>query len=246
MTSRAPDSDGVVLSLRDVAKSFGGIRALDGLDLDVARGEIVGVIGPNGAGKTSLFDVMSGLQHPDTGKITFAGTRIERLPAHRIARLGLARTMQAAGVFVDLTVMENLRLAATWTPVRGRTFVDRAEMLLEQTRLTAHATIAAGRLSYGQQRLVEFAMAVMGRPSLVLLDEPAAGVNPVLIDRITELILTVHEEGTTFMIVEHNVPFVMGVSTRMVAMAQGRKIADGSVEQVRNDPLVLEHYLSGG
>lgn len=234
-----------ILSIAGVTKDFGGVRALDKVDIDVAAGEMVGVIGPNGAGKTTLFDVISGLQQPDTGTIRLNATRIDRLAPHQIARLGLSRTMQASGVFADLSAYENLKLAATWTSIRGPAFGERAAMLLEMTRLTVHASSRAGSLSYGQQRLLEFAMAVVGKPALVLLDEPAAGVNPVLIDRVSELIRALHHEGATFMIVEHNVPFVVGLSTRLVAMAQGRKIADGSVESVRADPVVLEHYLSG-
>ena len=234
------------LELRDVRRNFGGVAAVDGVSLQIEEGEVLGLIGPNGAGKTTLFDAISGIQKIDAGSIFFDGTRIDGRSVHRIARTGLARTMQDGGVFADLTVAENLRIAARWTPLPAGEVHARSAELLEMTGLAGREAEPAWQLSYGQQRLLEFAMALMGKPRLVLLDEPVAGVNPVLIRRIQELVSTLNGDGITFVIVEHNVPFVTAVSSRVVALARGCVIADGTAEAVRADPGVLEHYLVGG
>jgi branched-chain amino acid transport system ATP-binding protein len=236
----------MVVEVTDVRKHFGGISALDGMSMTVSEGEVVGLIGPNGAGKTTLFDVISGLQRADEGEVRLRGAIVSQLPPHRIFRAGLARTMQAGGVFEDLTVRENLRIACARTSLSDEEFTARADELLAMTRLTRLAEHPAGQLSYGQQRLLEFAMAVVGKPHVVLLDEPVAGVTPAVIDELGELIRRLNSDGLTFVIVEHNVPFVSAVSSRLVAMAQGRLIAEGTPDYVRGHAEVKERYLSGG
>ena len=233
-----------LLVVEKVTKRFSGVQALDDISFEVEAGGILGIIGPNGAGKTTLFDVICGLQPADAGTVVFKGERIERLRPHAIARRGLARTMQVAGVFGELTIAENLRVVATFAGP-GHEWRDWADELLTITKLRGREQERARNLSFGQQRLLEFAMAVVSRPALVLLDEPVAGVNPVLVDQITELIQELNRHNITFAIVEHNVPFVAGVSTRLMAMARGRKIAEGTADEVRRNASVLEHYLVG-
>jgi ABC-type branched-subunit amino acid transport system ATPase component len=236
---------GTLLELRDVSRAFGGVAAVDSVSLAVEEGEVVGLIGPNGAGKTTLFDSISGLQRIDTGSVSFAGQRIDNRRVHRIARSGLARTMQTGGVFADLTVAENLKIAGRWTSVDARELPSRSSDVLDLVGLAGREPDAARQLSYGQQRLLEFGMALMGNPRLILLDEPVAGVNPLLVEQIQRIVTTLNKNGTTFVIVEHNVPFVAAISTRVVAMARGRIIAEGTADAVRADPDVLEHYLTG-
>lgn len=234
-----------LLELANIRRAFGGVVAVDDVSLSVREGEVVGLIGPNGAGKTTLFDSISGVQKLDAGTVTFAGTRIDNRRIHRIARLGLARTMQAGGVFADLTVAENLKIAGRWTSLAAHEVPQRTAGVLELVGLPERDHDLARQLSYGQQRLLEFGMALMGSPRLILLDEPVAGVNPVLVEQIQGIISTLNKQGATFVVVEHNVPFVAAISTRVVAMARGRIIADGTADAVRSDPDVLEHYLTG-
>ncbi|MFQ6110405.1 MAG: ABC transporter ATP-binding protein [Nitrospinota bacterium] len=234
-----------------IFKFFGGLRALDGVSLNVEAGELVGLIGPNGSGKTTLFNCATGLLPPDGGTIRFRGQELVGQPPHAIAQAGIGRTFQLTRVFPDLTVWENLLLGQ---PHRGEPIAEalvraspggvrqRARELLAFIGIEHLANEPAGELSYGQQRLLEFAMVLMPEPALVLLDEPTAGVNPALIDRIMEHILAMNEQGTTFLIIEHNMEVIMTLSERIYFLSEGKKIAEGPPAAIQANPQVLEAY----
>ncbi len=235
-----------LLELDRVSRTFGGIHAVQDVTLALRAGVTTGLIGPNGAGKTTLFNLLSGLERPDTGEIRFGGRRIDRLTPNRIARLGIGRTFQSVRVFGALTVRENLEVAdlsAAHAAEPGRE--GRIDAALEVVDITAHADAVAGRLSYGQRKLVEMAMVLVQSPRMILLDEPVAGVNPVLTDRIGEILEGLARRGHTLLIVEHNVPFVTRLCQRIIVMANGRLLADGSAEAIQADPRVLEVFLGG-
>jgi ABC-type branched-subunit amino acid transport system ATPase component len=233
-----------------VSRAFGGIRAVDGVSLALQGPAIVGLIGPNGAGKTTLFDLIAGRQRADAGEIRFDGTRIDRLPEHRRARLGLSRTFQECRVLPEETCLDNILFAAqpkTLSPTRLRRFRgrrDRAEGLLELVRLQDFANRAAGDLSYGQRRLLEVACALASDPTLLLLDEPASGVNPAVLDLLHDVLLRVaRERRMLLVIVEHNMPFIMSLASHIVVMQAGRVLTQGEPATVRDDPRVIEAYL---
>lgn len=250
-----------ILSVRDVTKSFDGLRAVAGASFDVARNSITALIGPNGAGKTTMFDLLSGFARPDSGTIRFAGREIANMAPHRIARLGLVRTFQLTRVMAGMSVMDNMLLAAPrqpgehllllmQAPKRARAAESRArraaEALLESFGLAPKASDYAGSLSGGQRKLLEIGRALMTEPSIVLLDEPMAGVNPTLGRRILDHIEALRRKGgTTFLFVEHDMDVVMSRADRVVVMAQGRVIAIGTPSQIRADPQVIEAYLGG-
>ena len=249
---------GAILELSGVSKAYGGVQAVTDCDFTVPEGAVIGLIGPNGAGKSTTIDLVSGFQNPDSGSIRFAGTEIAGMPAHKISRLGLIRTFQASREWAKLTVMENMLVAA---PPRGREAVWRslfqagrlrseesndrvnARVILERLNLIALKDERAGNLSGGQKRLLEFARILMARPRMVLLDEPLAGVNPVLSERIHDAIKTLQSEQITVLLVEHNLPFVEGVCDSVIVMALGKRIATGSMEEMRADRHVVDAYL---
>ena len=240
-----------MLELQDVGrKSFGGIRAVDGVSLALHGPGIIGLIGPNGAGKTTLFDLIAGRQRADAGEIRFAGTRIDRLPAHRRARLGVSRTFQECRVLPEETCLDNILFAARPKPLRParlRRFPgrhDRAQELLALVRLQDFAPRLAGDLSYGQRRLLEVACALAADPTLLLLDEPASGVNPAVLDLLHDVLLRVATERRMLLvIVEHNMPFIMSLASHIVVMQAGRVLTQGDPATVRDDPRVIEAYL---
>jgi len=248
-----------ILELEEVAKHYGGVRAVDGASFDVERGSITALIGPNGAGKSTLFDVVSGFERGDDGVIRFDGRSIQRLPAYAIARRGLVRTFQLTKTLNVMSVLDNMLLAAQGHPGErlGGWFVRplaarrrerearlRAHELLETFGLGAQAGEYAGTLSGGQRKLLELARALMLGPRLVLLDEPLAGVNPTLGRRLLEHIEELRRrEGTTVLFVEHDMEVVMNHSDRVIVMAHGRVIADGAPEDVRHNEAVVEAYL---
>ena len=241
-----------ILEVRDVVRSFGGVRAVDGASLDVAEGSITSLIGPNGAGKSTLFNVVSGFLRPDAGRVVFEGRRIERKPAYRIAQAGLVRTFQTARALTRLTVLDNLLLAAPRQPgeqllrnVISRGTVlrrelesrERAKELLALVRLERHADDLAGTLSGGQRKLLDVARALMAGPRLVLLDEPMAGVNPTLRVQLLEHIVALRDElGLTVLLVEHDLDVVMRASDRVVVMSSGVVIAEGTPAEVEGGP----------
>lgn len=250
-----------LLAVEDVAKRFGGVRAVDGATLDVARGSITALIGPNGAGKSSLFNVVTGFERPDRGRVRFDGESIYRLPPHAIARRGMVRTFQLTKTLSVMTVLDNMLLAAPDHPGerlasvvvrpvrwrrREREVRARAALLLERFDLAGVAHDYAGTLSGGQRKLLELARALMLDPRLVLLDEPLAGVNPTLGRRLLAHIEELRDrDGTTFLFVEHDMEVVMNHSDRVIVMAAGKVIADGPPHQVRGDERVIEAYLGG-
>lgn len=248
------------LSVRKVSKAYRGVAALDAVSLDVAPGSITGLIGPNGSGKSTLFDCITGFQPPDAGEVRLAGRDIGGLAPQRIARLGLRRTFQQLRVFPELTVRENLLTAAQSAPghslaaellrtsaVRAheRAMRSRAQALLEEIALAPLAERPAGGLSYGQKKLVELGMALMNEPSVLLLDEPMAGVNPTLIEGLKAELLRVNRRGIALLLVEHNLKLVFEICTHVVVLDQGRVLAAGAPAEIAADPRVIDAYLGG-
>jgi branched-chain amino acid transport system ATP-binding protein len=238
-----------LLEVEGAQKRFGGVQAVDDCSLAVETGTITGLIGPNGSGKTTVFNLVTGYLPADAGQIRFDGRVIRRPDPTRLARAGLIRTFQQARVFPHLTVIENLVLAtqqAWWRCGQariGREERSRAEELLADFNLTAHASVAAAELSFGQRKLLEFAATLMGRPRLVLLDEPTAGVNPTVIETIEQHIRRLHGEGLTFLVVEHDMALVMRLCNPVIVLDRGCTIAEGTPEQVQSDARVLDAYL---
>jgi len=238
-----------LLTCQGLTKRFGGVVALEDCFLEVPEGEITGLIGPNGSGKTTLFNLVTGFVRPDRGEVRLGRERITGLAPDEVFRLGVGRTFQLPRVFPRLTVVENLLLPAPGGQGGGdagaRSRRERALALLDLLGLVAHAPLPAGRLSYGQRKLLELGMVMVGEPRLVLLDEPAGGVNPALLEVIGARIRELNRRGTTFVIVEHNLGFVMDLCHRVVVLDHGRPIASGTPRQVRDDPAVLAAYLGG-
>jgi ABC-type branched-subunit amino acid transport system ATPase component len=238
-----------LLAVEGVTKSFGGIRALDGCSFEIAEGSVAALIGPNGSGKTTAFNVITGYQLADAGSLRFRGRTVRRPDPCRLQRLGLARTFQQARVFPGLSVLENVvsgRNQPWHGLLRRRVSVAdrrRAEDVLDEFGLAAHAEVPAGRLSYGQRKLLELASVLMADPALVLLDEPTAGINPVMIEAMERHIRRRHAHGVTFLIVEHEMRFVMRLCDPVIVLDRGRPIACAAPSTVQNDPGVLDAYL---
>jgi len=256
------NNDSPILSVRDIRKYFGGIKAVDGISLNVAPNRITGLIGPNGAGKTTLFNVISGLYKADAGEIYFKGERIDNLSLHQTFQKGLCRTFQISRELKLMTVLENLmlvppdqegeRIWKTWLTSR---LVRRQENEIREKALEALDSVGllhlkdeyASNLSGGQKRLLELARTMMADPELILFDEPGAGVNPIerrtLAEHIRRL---VSEEGKTVFLIGHEMELVMDVCDPIIVMDRGRKLCEGSPEEISCDPQVLEVYLGGG
>jgi len=240
-----------LLELSGVGKAFGGVRAVDDCSFAVAEGTVTGLIGPNGSGKTTVFNIVTGYLRAEVGRVRFAGRDVTGHHPGRLYRHGLSRTFQQARVFPELTVRENLVVAGGYpwwqlaTPRVRRTDRARAGHLLEEFRLAALADLPAAELSYGQRKLLEFAAVLMSEPRLVLLDEPTAGVNPVMIETMERHIRARHAAGITFLIVEHDMTFVMRLCDPVIALDAGRPIFQGTPAEVQGNPLVLDAYLGG-
>jgi ABC-type branched-subunit amino acid transport system ATPase component len=230
-----------LLDVASLTKKFGGNCALDTVAFAVEPGTVVGVVGPNGSGKSTLFGVICGHLRPNAGHVKFKGKSIVGLPPHRIARQGIGRTFQALRVFREMTVLENMLFPGLIRKVAG--LHERADKLLEFVGLLPYRQTLTGLLSHGQQRLLEFATVLMAEPTLILLDEPLAGVNPVLIERMAEMIRLLRKDGTTFLVVEHNLRFVNQLCDRLVVLDHGIKIAEGRPDEIRSNTLVIEAYL---
>ena len=247
-----------MLEAKGLVRAFGRFTAVDGVDLEVTPGSITGLIGPNGAGKSTLFNLIAGALPPTAGAIRFEGRDITGLPPNRIFTLGLARTFQIPRPFPRMTVLENAMLVplhqsgeqfwSNWLAGRRvareeRAIRERAAEALGFCGLGQKRDELAGNLSGGQQKLLELARVMMIDPKLILLDEPAAGVNPALIETLVDKILALKARGVTFLIIEHNMDLVMRICRPLIVMTQGRVIARGSPDEVRNDPRVLDAYL---
>ena len=247
-----------LLKATGLSKSFGGIKAVNDARIEVNRGSITGLIGPNGAGKTTLFNLLSNFIRPDRGSILFDNQPIHNLPPHEIATLGFIRTFQVARVLSRLSVLENMLLA---TPNQtGENFFkvwfqqgklraeekankERAMAILESVGLAAKAYDYAGALSGGQRKLLEMARTLMTNPKLILLDEPAAGVNPTLINQICQHIGDWNQQGITFLVIEHNMDVIMSLCDRVWVLAEGTNLAEGTPEEIQTNEAVLEAYL---
>ncbi len=234
------DSTEHILSVHDLSRDFGGVHALRGVDLHVARGTVTGLIGPNGSGKTTLFQVVSGMDQGATGTISFDGESILGWRPSQIYRRGLARTFQLSRVFPELTVLENLVVAGSR---HDRSVEERALGLLERVRLREYAKVRGKNLSYGQQKLVEFLRVLMSDPALILLDEPAAGVNPTLRQTLWEMVRHLNGLGTTFLVIEHNMEVIADLCSDVYVLNEGEMIAHGDFAAIRNNEQVLEAYF---
>jgi len=245
-----PSTDRPMLEVKGASKSFGGINAVDGVDLVVQPGTITALIGPNGSGKTTLFNLVTGAMKGDAGEVWLDGRRIDSMRPWKRGHLGLARTFQTTRLFKSMTVLENMVAPlpdARWgTMLKGAVAgdeADRARELLEFVGMSRFVAQPAGSLSYGQQKLVELAQVLMLEPRLVLLDEPAGGVNPSLVGRIVEIVRDLNRHGVTFFVVEHNIPMVLELCDPVVVFSRGKAIAEGPPATIREDPVVLDAYL---
>jgi len=248
-----------LLEVRDLSMRFGGLLAVDRVDFDVRRDEVFAIIGPNGAGKTTVFNCVSGFYRPTGGRIALEASAIQGLPSHRIARRGLVRTFQNIRLFKSLSVLENLLVAQHLQVQSGllrglfatrqyrraeQDALERAALWLDRVGLRDVANREASALSYGQQRRLEIARCMITRPRLLLLDEPAAGLNPQETLELEQLIDTLRREhGVSVLLIEHDMGLVMNVSDRILVMENGRPVMTGAPEEVRNDPRVIKAYL---
>ena len=244
-----------VLTVRDIVKSFGAIKAVNGVSFDVHRGEILGLIGPNGSGKSTLFNCILGQLTPDRGRVEVNGHGVSGMRPSDLAKLGVGRTFQQLSVFPQMTVLDNVILAGQEHKgsLLGRLFgapdaglTGEADAMIAFFRLAPFREQMAGALSYGQQKLVDAAMAFMAGPDLVLLDEPAGGVNLTMLANLRERLTAYNRErGATFVVIEHNMEFVMSLCSRIIVLAEGAIIAEGPPEAIRSNQKVIDAYLGG-
>jgi ABC-type branched-subunit amino acid transport system ATPase component len=232
-----------LLRTEGIKKAYGGVHALTGATISVDEGTIAGLIGPNGSGKTTLFNVITGYQRPDEGQVLFGDRVITSLAPDKVFAAGIGRTFQLTRIFPRLTVLENMLVAAQHSRGQRHTVRRRAMELLEFVGIHGHADLLAGSLSYGQRKLLELACVLIADPQVILLDEPAGGVNPTLINHIADRIRELNSEGKTFLIVEHNMEFVMGLCSIVSVLDSGSCVVSGPPEVIRTDKRVLDAYL---
>ena len=244
------DKSDVILKVTDIYKSFGGVKAVNGVSLEVKRGSITGLIGPNGSGKTTLFNCITGTYDIDRGSVVLNGEEISKLQPWLRAHKGLGRTFQITKLFKSMNVLDNL-VAPLEKPSYKKMLankiqgdeVDRAREVLSFMGLSSFEQSKVGALSFGQQKLIEFAQILMLRPDIVMLDEPASGINPTLIERLSKAIKRLNEAGTTFLIVEHNIPLVLSLCDYVHVLSAGELMVSGTPDKIRNDEAVIEAYL---
>lgn len=247
-----------IVTVQDLVMQFGGMRAVDGMSLELAKGEILGLIGPNGAGKTTLFNIIAGTLHPTAGQIFVQGHDVTRDPPEARIGKGLGRTFQIPKPFAQMTVLENVLTGAQAQAGEGilanflypkkvaaeeKAAIEKARALLEFLTLSPLANEPARVLSGGQRKLLELARVLMADPAVILLDEPAAGVNPALLEFIIARIADLNTRGTTILLIEHNMEMVARLCGRVIVMAQGRLLREGKPAEVAHDPAVIEAYL---
>jgi branched-chain amino acid transport system ATP-binding protein len=255
---KSPEPPAALLSVEHVTKRFGGVMAVQDCSLRIQPGTITGLIGPNGAGKTTLFNIIAGVYRPDAGRIWLGGERIDGLPSHQIFTRQIARTFQIARVLKRLTVLDNLllvprqqigeRLVHAWFQPRRvaaeeRAWRERAEDILQRVKLAALSEAYADHLSGGQKKLLELARVMMSDATLILLDEPGAGVNPTLMRELVEHLRQLQAMGRTFLLIEHDMELVRELCNPVIVMSHGRTLMEGTPQEVRDDPRVIEAYL---
>lgn len=236
----------VLLAVSGVSKHFMGLRAVDDVSLSVNKGEIVSIIGPNGAGKTTFFNLLTGQLAPTSGDVRLRGVQINRLAPHDRARLGMGRTFQIAKPLIALTALENVMIGAFMRHPKLSTARDKAMAVLEKVGLVQHARRRAGELTLSERRRLEVARALALEPEIMLLDEVMAGLNQSEVGQAIELLKSLHVEGLTFLIIEHNLKVVRAFSERVVVLDRGRMIAEGSADQILSSPEVVKAYLGEG
>ena len=240
------------IEIRGVSKAFGGVQANRDISMDVAAGRITGLIGPNGSGKTTLFNSIVGYHPIDEGSIRFEGREISKLRVPGIARLGLLRTFQQTRIYAKMDCVQNMLISVPHRTAGWRTMfskyppevTEKAERLLEFVGLFAKRHLISGDLSFGQQKLLEFAMALMNEPKVLLLDEPTAGINPTLINGLIDRLQRANSDfGITLFVIEHNMRVIMNLAEHIYCLAHGEMLADGPPDEIRNDPRVIDAYL---
>lgn len=237
------ESQMVILQVKNLCKAFGGLRAVDGVTMEVYHGEILGLIGPNGAGKTTLFNLITGFLHPDNGHIFFNRKEITNLKPHVICRLGIARTFQIPRPLANLSVRDNIAIGALVRNVSYRRACEEAFQVARRVGLENKLSIRAGDLTIGDKKRLGFAQALATKPQLILLDEIASGITPTEVDQLLAIIRSVVEEGITVVMVEHVMRAVMTISTRLVVLNHGKLIAKGTPLEIIDNQAVIEAYL---
>ncbi len=247
-----------MLRLDNIKKSFGGVKALDGVSFQVEKGEMLGLIGPNGAGKTTLFNIICGLLSPEQGKIYFENQEITGRAPHRIAQMGIQRTFQNLAIFKEMTVLENLMVGShlmgkagffsaifklPWERKEEKEILKRAWQALEEINLKKYAHLPAHHLPFGKMRLLELARSLCAHPRILLLDEPAAGLNQKETEELCQFLSLLRQKEITMVIIDHDMDLIMETSDRVIVLDQGRKIAEGTPGEIQRNPLVLKAYL---